>query len=51
MATPPERVFGDIASLSQVQSLWSILSPCMIKSFQYELENLFGQLNQIEIDV
>ena len=51
LISPPERVFGDIASLTQVQSLWTILSPYVIKSFQYELENLFGQLNQIEIDV
>ena len=28
-----------------------ILSPYVIKNFQYELENLFGQLNQIEIEI
>jgi len=35
LVSPVDRVFGDIKSLSQVQSLWSIVSPYIIKNFQY----------------
>lgn len=47
----PGAVFSEISSLSQVQRISNALNPYAIKNFQQELENIFGQLNQIELEV
>jgi hypothetical protein len=45
------KVFSDICSLRQIQHIQQILNPYVVKSFQHEIENMFGQVNQVELEV
>ena len=38
-------------SLQQVLALQRIVSPYFAKSYQYDLETMYGQLNQIDLEV
>ena len=41
--------FSDVRQMKQLQHMWELVSPKMIKGYQHELDTLFGQLNQIEL--